>query len=183
MAIPAERRKHTLLNSPAWAVLKVATLFLVSDALLRLVFFIYNCGGGWEYAGGQVPLALLVGIRYDVATLAIFNGLFLILMALPIPALIRRGRLLRWLQVLFHLPVMILNGIDVIYFGFSGKRLSHELFSSTKEAANVSGTDLLQYWWLIIGVFLIAAVHLWLIRKWWRAVHAPEGPWQRKVGH
>ncbi|MFN8396436.1 MAG: sulfatase-like hydrolase/transferase [Bacteroidia bacterium] len=183
MAIPAERRKHTLLNSPAWAVLKVATLFLVSDALLRLVFFIYNCGGGWEYAGGQVPLALLVGIRYDVATLAIFNGLFLILMALPIPALIRRGRLLRWLQVLFHLPVMILNGIDVIYFGFSGKRLSHELFSSTKEAANVSGTDLLQYWWLIIGVFLIAAVHLWLIRKWWRAVQAPEGPWQRKIGH
>lgn len=183
MAIPAERRKHAFLNAPAWVVLKTMALFLVADSLLRLVFFLYNAGGGWEYAGGQVPWAMLVGIRYDIATLAIFNGLFLVLMALPVPFLIRRHRLLAWLQVIAHLLVAILNGIDVIYFGFSGKRLSHELFSSTKEAANVSVADLLQYWWLIIGVILLAGLQLAILRRWRRAVQAPDGPWKRRIGH
>ncbi len=155
-------------------LLLAVLLMLAGDLMMRLVFFFYNAFGGWEFSWGDVPLALLVGLRFDLATLAIVNGLFLVAMALPV--LGGRGlRILSFLLVLFHLPVLFLNGVDVIYYGFSSKRLSHEFFSGGAAAYNFGLNDALPYWWLILLVFALAAGQLWLLFRASRKVQPPAG--------
>ena len=93
-----------------WAI----GLLLLGDFLMRLVFLAYNAGSGWAFEVGDVPLALLVGLRFDLATLAIFNGIVLILMVLPVRGMQRGRKALNLVLALLHFPVLLLNGIDVV---------------------------------------------------------------------
>lgn len=145
-------------------VLGAACVLLLGDFLLRLVFLAYNAGN-WEYAGGDIPVALLVGLRFDLATLAIFNGWALLLMALPLRIVARRLRAWALVLLLAHLPVYVLNGIDVIYFGFASKRLSHELFSGGKDLAHFRWSDFLPYWWLVLLVLVMMGMQYWVLRR------------------
>jgi phosphoglycerol transferase MdoB-like AlkP superfamily enzyme len=160
-------------GSPLAFVLSATGILLLGDLLMRVAFLAYNAGGGWEYAAGDLPLALLVGVRFDIAALAVFGGLPLVIAMLPIASqdsLVRRVPL--WL-LLMHLPVHLLNGIDVIYFGFASKRLSHEFFSGGKEAMNVGFGEFLSYWWLVIVVGLLVAGQWWLLRRAARRMQKP----------
>jgi phosphoglycerol transferase MdoB-like AlkP superfamily enzyme len=144
-----------------WAV----GLLLLSDFLMRLVFLAYNAGSGWAFEGRDVPMSLLVGLRFDLATLAIFNGIVLILMVLPVRGMQRARKALNLILVILHLPVLLLNGIDVVYFGFAGKRLSHELFTGGKDLTNFGLVELLPYWWLALLVVGIAGLQFWLLNR------------------
>lgn len=160
-----------------WAILKYLSsailVLLAGDMLMRLVFFSYNAGGGWEFDGADVPLAMVVGLRFDLATIAAFNGLILILMALPFGGRSRAMPIWNALLVLLHLPVLFLNGVDVVYYGFASKRMSHELFSGGKEATNFGMAEILPYWWLILMVLLLAAGQWWLLRRAARSLPTP----------
>jgi Sulfatase len=159
--VPARRWR----NSPLLFVGRAIGILLLGDLLLRLAFFLYNAQGGWDYAAGDIPLAMLVGLRFDLATLAVFNGLLLVLALLPIP---RQDRLIErlapWL-VLLHLPVLVLNAIDIVYFGFASKRLSHELFSGGTEAMTTGMDSVVAHWWLLLALLLLATGQWWLMRR------------------
>jgi arylsulfatase A-like enzyme len=170
---PSGTRLQALKSSPFAFVLKAAGILLLGDLLFRLIFFLYNAGGGWSYEMGDVPLALLVGLRFDLATLAVFNGLPLVLALLPIARQDRLIRRLAPLMVLLHVPVYILNGADVVYFGFASKRLSHEFFSGGKEAMNMDVGEILSYWWLLLLFLLLASGQWWLMRRAARRVQPP----------
>ncbi len=153
-----------------WAI----GLLLLGDFLMRLVFLAYNAGSGWAFEVGDVPLALLVGLRFDLATLAIFNGIVLILMVLPVRGMQRGRKALNLVLALLHFPVLLLNGIDVVYFGFAGKRLSHELFTGGKDLTNFSLRDLLPYWWLALLVVGFAGLQFWLLNRGFRRQQMPK---------
>jgi phosphoglycerol transferase MdoB-like AlkP superfamily enzyme len=157
-------------------VLKAGLLMLGGDFLLRLVFLVYNMGGGWEFSWADVPMALLVGLRFDLATLAIFNGLILILMALPFKGGLRGTKVLTWLLLGLHLPVALVNGADVVYYGFASKRLSHEFFSGGREAANFGTAEVLPYWWLVVLTLLVVAGQWWLLQRALRKVQPQQLP-------
>lgn len=161
-------------DSPLAFVGRAAGVLLLGDVVLRGAFFLYNAKEGWAYDAADVPLAMLVGLRFDLATLAVFNGLLLVLALLPLP---RQDRLIErlapWLVVL-HVPVLLLNGIDIVYFGFASKRLSHEFFSGGKEAMNTGVGEILSYWWLVLPVGLLVAAQWWLMRQAARRVRLPE---------
>jgi phosphoglycerol transferase MdoB-like AlkP superfamily enzyme len=174
--------KASVLSSQFFMLFRAVGILLLGDFLLRCVFFLYNAGGGWKYAGGDVPLSFLVGIKFDLAAIAVFNGLVLLVMALPLGAILRQMKWLNAALVAMHLPVIVLNGIDVVYFGFSGKRLSHELFTGGKDLANFSLGDLLQYWWLVVLALVICGIQLWLLQKYVGRVRPWGSGWKVAVG-
>jgi phosphoglycerol transferase MdoB-like AlkP superfamily enzyme len=156
---------NSVYKSTFSSAIRAVLVLLMGDFLLRVVFFWYNRGAGWDYEGRDVPLSLLVGVRFDLATIAILNGWVLLWMALPLSFVVRRIRQLNLLLVIIHLPVLLLNATDVVYFGFSGKRLSHEFFTGGKDLANFSVTDLLPYWWLLLLVFSLSWGEFWLLNR------------------
>lgn len=145
--------------------LKGLALLMVTNTVMRLIFLGYNAFGGWDFAWGDVPLALLVGLRFDFATVAIFNGVVLLLLLLPVLHGPRARKVLCWLLLLSHLPVMFVNGVDVVYYGFASKRLSHEFFSGGTEAANFDLKDVAPYWWLILLVLAVGGWQLWMLLR------------------
>ena len=135
--------------------------------MLRLLFFTYHLQGGWKFISGEAFQAFLVGIRFDLATLAIFCGIFLLLLSLPI-SFLQSTKARKWISgtmLSLHFFVMFLNGGDVAYFGFSSKRSSHELFTGGKDLLNFSFADMLPYWWLFLLVFALLAIQFRLV---WR---------------
>mgnify|MGYP003685515021 CR=1 FL=1 len=112
-------------------------------------------------------LSFLVGIRFDLATLTIFSGIFLLIFSLPIPVL-QKAKPRKWLASVMlglHFLVMFLNGGDVAYFGASSKRTSHELFTGGKDLLNFGISDMLPYWWLFLVVFGLLYLQFRLVFK------------------
>ncbi len=157
--------KWAMLRYQLRIILRVLGMVLLCNLLLRMVFFFYNAGSGWSYEISDVPKAIFVGIRFDLATFSIFNGILLLLMLLPWRGILRGRKLLNFLFVLMNLPVLLLNGIDVVYFGFAGKRLSHELFTGGKDLTNFGLVELLPYWWLMLIVISLVGLQFWWLNR------------------
>lgn len=132
--------------------LTVIGLLLVLNFILRLVFLMYNLGQAATVPPGEILLSFLVGIRFDLATIFIFNGLILLFMALP-GAINQRARTYligNALIVLVNFPVLAVNGIDVVYYGFSEKRLTHELFTTKSDLSSFRPEMLMEWWYLFV---------------------------------
>jgi uncharacterized sulfatase len=118
---------------------------------LRLVFWVYNHGSADSYTWSQALWALGVGMRFDLATTCMVAGIPLMLLGLPIP-LFRRPRAQKVFTGLLMgmiLLVGLANCIDVVYYGFAAKRLTHELFTTGSDLSNFGLSEILPYVWLL----------------------------------
>lgn len=117
---------------------------------------------------GDVLLGYLIGLRFDLATIFILNGVFLLFLSLPIRLNQQRRtyKVMNWIIVLVNIPVLIVNGIDVVYFGFAEKRLTHELFTTKSDYQSFQPSMLMEWWWLILfAVVLIVGFYRVLDRS------------------
>ena len=120
--------------------------------LLRLGFLLLNFGTFREIPTGSVMLALLHGLRFDVAAILWLN-LPLVLLSLLVPVRRRLGQ--QWLRGLFvgvNLLGFLLNVIDWEYFKFIGRRLSNEWRTIGHDLSQQAGQIGLHYWYLAIPV-------------------------------
>ena len=122
-ATPAGNPWHTL-----GLLVRRLGLVVLLLGLLRLVFwFLYRTSFG-NVPPGQVPQVLLQGLRFDVATVVIWNAPLILLFLLPV-----RWRDSRAGRRVFRTGFMLINGlllavccIDLIYFGFNHKRVGRD---------------------------------------------------------
>lgn len=144
-------------------LLRLFGLLLLANFLMRGLFVGYNHNALPSNEIPQVFLAFLVGIRFDLATICILNAPFLLLLALPWKPVLRL-RIQRWLMPIlwfFNAIILFLNGVDIAYFSTSSKRLSHELFSASKDLGSFDTSVFAIY----AGLFLFwAALSFGL---WW----------------
>lgn len=140
-------------------VLRLVLLLLLAHACMRGIFYAYNLGSN-EVTLGQSLIAFLVGIRFDLATLCIVNGLALLILLVPKPWMLgsRGQRIWPLVLALVNGLFLFFNGMDVIYFGYSSKRLTHELFSLGKDIGSFGLDNFLPHWWLILMWLAISYV-------------------------
>lgn len=111
----------------------------------------------------------LVGIWFDIITVALYYLPFIVFSLLPIPKAVEKFRTI-FLLFLFSVTsfvVYIFNAIDVAFFSYVNKRSSFEYLTHilTNEDTNVlAGDFLFEFWWLIaffiISMFLSIFVYL-----------------------
>ena len=140
-------------------VLSVIGLLLSLNLVLRVAFLLFNQAQAHSLGWNYLFTAFMVGIRFDLATIFIFNGLIFLLVLVPSGLHKRRKTFLvaNTLILLVNLPVIFVNGVDVVYFGFSEKRLTHE-FSSTRLNDLLHfplGELALQYWYVLVLMGLV----------------------------
>lgn len=143
--------------------LTVILLLLGLNFVLRLAFLFYNTGQATTVPVSEILISFLVGVRFDLATIFIFNGLFLLFLALPFPFAGKQKtyKICNWLIILANLPVLVMNVIDVVYYGFSEKRLTHELFTTKSDYQSFRPSLLMEWWYL----FLLAGVLIYLFYR------------------
>lgn len=135
--------------------LTVVGLLLVLNFVMRTVFLLYNSAQATAMSWGEIMVGYSVGLRFDLATIFIFNGVILFLLSLPL-AINRNRRTYRfynWVLIAANMPILVVNAIDVIYYSFAEKRLTHELFTTASDFGSFKPAMLVEYWWLFL-VFL-----------------------------
>lgn len=163
------------------ALQRLGTLFkylgisLVAITLSRLFLYFFNTAYFNELDTFGFLAVLWHGLRFDLSALAMLQAPFLLIFFLPFPK--RWAKIKRILLIglfgLANLIVIALNGIDSIYFRFTLKRSTADLFSyitTGDDALRLLPQFLMDYWFIPLLVLLI----LWLSIKAFKKVKVAE---------
>lgn len=142
-------------------VVLVMGLLVAGSQILRGVYLIQNIEFAADIPTGELLGAFLGGFRFDLAALCIFNGVFLLILSLPLNYVKQKWMPAVWatLFVLLNLGIFLLNSADIAYFSFARKRMSHEIFSGGKDLFSWEKLDIGSYWYLyLLWMVLLAAI-------------------------
>jgi len=140
-------------------LLRRLVLLLGVYFVLRLMFLICNPGIFSGVSFLRVAQAFGYGLRFDLSALVAINFLFILLSLLAARAKpnLTYERLVQGVFLIFNIPFLIINVIDLEFFQFTGRRLTFQRLSLAGDAGVKWTTLLLSYWLLLLfGLFLIA---------------------------
>jgi phosphoglycerol transferase MdoB-like AlkP superfamily enzyme len=138
----------------------VVGLLLLLNFVMRTVFLLYNSAQAQAMTWTDILIGYSVGLRFDLATIFIFNGLILFFLSLPLAIHRRRSsyRIYNWLFVAANMPILVVNAIDVVYYSFAEKRLTHELFTTQSDFGSFKPSLLMEFWWLFVLFIVLTFV-------------------------
>ena len=137
-------------------LLKRLAIVLGAYTLCRLFFLAFNYEMVQVVGKAQLMLIFIYGLRFDVFSVLITNALFILLHLAPLKLFLRKNyqRLLKIVFFTFNIPALLLNCIDFVYFRFTQKRTTGDLF--TPEIAGDISNNAINYitdFWYILIVF------------------------------
>lgn len=146
------------------ALFKRLFVLLLIYSLCRILFYSINFSLFSSVPFSELGFILIHGVRFDIVAIVYCNVFFILLHILPLPWRDTKGyqAFLKVLFYSFNIPAIVLNCIDFIYFRFTLKRTTSDIFSWTG-----LGTDLKKllpkfmadFWYVI----LLFAAFLFLI--------------------
>ncbi|MCU0607705.1 MAG: sulfatase-like hydrolase/transferase [Candidatus Edwardsbacteria bacterium] len=147
----------------------IIVFLLALYQLLRLGFLIANARFFAGVPAGDVLMAFVRGIRFDVAALLLLNGAILLAYNLP-------GNPARWKPlgiVLFvlcaaNIAGIVLNLADYGYFPEAQRRLVSELSTMTGDIAGMVPGLVADFWHLFLLLVALAVLFVWLSRRYFR---------------
>lgn len=144
-------------------VLRRLSLVLGLYAALRLFFLVYNRAFFTEATAGEIALAFLHGLRFDLAATAATNIIFVLLCLLPrqVPPTPGHQRLLKGVFLGLNVPFLLINAIDLEYFRFNGRRSTVDLLSLAGDAG-VKWLALVSTYWVVVLLGAAMAAMLWI---------------------
>ncbi|HRP31881.1 MAG TPA: LTA synthase family protein [Agriterribacter sp.] len=146
--------------------------------LCRYLFFIFNKELFRGITADSAMLIMQGGIKFDIAALFYFNGLFIFLMLFPIrqrhSAMYQR--VVGWTFFLFNGLAILLNCIDIIYYRFTLRRSTRSVFGEFEHETNKWKLvfQFLKDYWYIVLLFIGL---IWLMKKlygWVKINPAPD---------
>ncbi len=162
--------KIARIQNPVAALLSDMLVVFLLFMVCRVVFVMTNWG---LYTGNMTAGHLLslfqAGIIFDTSAILYTNVVVILLMLLPLHWKECNGyyRVVRWIYWLCNTVAICANLMDCVYFPFTGKRTTADVFAefSNEGAGNMTkimGEQFLANWYLV----LLAALLSWLL---WRA--------------
>lgn len=142
------------------------TLLLFLMSCSRLIFYLFN-----QASFPSVSLLdIFVGVYFDIVSISLYALPFIFLSLLPFPFRLKRNYQL-FLKIFFLILVLfmlILNLIDVVYYSYTSKRSTIDLFTilgAGEDFGQQIGSFLRDFWFLILALVVFIALILWLLKK------------------
>ncbi len=166
-----------------WVVFP-ALLMLGLYSAQRVVFFFANENAFETASVAEIRDAFLLGLRFDVSFLLLWNIPFLLLWCFPWGGAERRilfaKRLALALFLLLNIPPLVFNFADTAYFPLSGRRSSLAVLSLWPDFLQQIDQLFVNYWMVPAGAFVFFVIVFVLL---WRWLHAPRdfvcaSPWR-----
>ncbi len=145
-------------------LLKRLLILFFSYSLCRLLFYSINYSLFSSVSFPELVFIFVHGLRFDFAAIIYCNIPFILLHLFPLPwrDSKRYQSILKFLFFLFNIPAIAFNYIDFIYFRFTQKRTTSDIFSWTglgDDLKNVLPKIITDFWF----VFLLFAVLVFLM--------------------
>ncbi|QZE13064.1 sulfatase-like hydrolase/transferase [Halosquirtibacter laminarini] len=148
--------------------------FLMGSMLLilqlcRILFVLFNYSLFQNVSIEKYIPIFLVGLRYDIATLCLYNTPLLILFLQFYRYTYNKiiESVLMTLFVIVNTVILITNLVDVFYFAFTLKRITFSIFDYLGTQANMESLGLeflFTYWYAFVLLFILLIV-LFLVFK------------------
>lgn len=147
--------------------LMIAFLFLW---LSRILFYVFNTQHFHHLTSGEVFNIIFFGLRFDFSSLLALNAPFILMMTLPVTW--RRFKTYRIIaNTLFYtgnLSGIALNFADIVYFRFTQKRMTGDIFDFVTK--NIEMSVLLpqfirDFWFYFLMFFVLAAGFIILTKR------------------
>ena len=154
------------------------TLLLIVFQLTRYYFFISNYSKYSETNLGEIIWAFIVGIRFDLVSIGIFNSIFIILSILPFLFITHKTyqNILKFIFISINSILIFTNLLDSEYFKFTQKRSTFDVFDvlQTDDFNQMVGGYISTYWY----VFFIGIILTFILIKFYPNIK--NGRWTEK---
>ena len=146
-------------------IIKNIAILLVFYTLIRLFFLVYNFETFANSSFGDLLIAFLHGIRFDLSAVIYINLLWIIIYIPVIYNYDNKKYLIftQWVFYLSNFAAILFNIIDVEYFRFQKMRSGAQLFNGENDITKLLPAYFRDYWWIFIlsvfTVYLISKFH------------------------
>ena len=155
---------------PAWTTLINICVAFAIYAIARLAFLLEN----WHYFTNDLSFRHLSTIFYggyifDRSAIVYTNALYIVLMLFPLWLKERRGYHLfcKWLFVIVNGLALVINLCDAVYFPFTLRRTTTNVFSEFSHESNLADiflTQTLNHWYLLLLAIVVIGLTCRLYR-------------------
>lgn len=148
---------------------KKILLSLVLFQLCRLGFYVFNIHYFSDISPKQLAIIVLGGIKFDLAAALYLNALVIFFVILPHPWRFHRlhQQLVKYTFFFFNALAMAMNVVDFVYYKFTLRRTTSEVFAQFENEQNKLGFAfqfLIDYWYAFLVWVLLVWVMVWLYR-------------------
>ncbi len=146
------------------------SVVLLMLSISRWLLYIFNTNSFNNLTLQELFRLYLVGFRFDIHTLIIFNAPLLVFYGLPLKAKYKKTykKVIDILFVATNSIAIALNLIDVIYYRYLDKRMSSELLTFIKGSDENQGSMILNFltdFWFMFLIFFIFVFSLIILTK------------------
>ncbi|MFT3702334.1 MAG: LTA synthase family protein [Agriterribacter sp.] len=160
-----------------WAFVYRLAVVLLLFQICRLLFYLLNQSLFHDINTEEWMHILRGGLVFDISALFYFNGLFILLMLLPLP--FREGvvyqRIVKYVFFITNGFAILLNCIDFIYYRFTLRRTTRSVFNEFSHEINKSKLllqFLADYWYVVIIFVALILLMIWLYQR--IKIYAPD---------
>ena len=145
--------------------LLIALLFF---SLSRLLFYLFNTQFFGDMDGIDLLEAFLGGMRFDISIVIILSAPFILMNTIPVPA--RSGKTWQLLALvsfyITNISGFALNMIDTVYFRFTSKRMTADIFSfidaGEDDMMTLIPRFLIDFKWEFLSWVFLSMIFIWI---------------------
>lgn len=150
-------------NNNLAQLLKLIALLLSVYAICRFLFYGFNYSYFSELSPWQLVKIMFFSIRFDLSVIVLSNFIFILLFLLPFP--FRENKwyrnLLKWLFISVNSIAVIANCADLVYFQFTLKRTTADVFhlfggKIGNDLGRLLPLFIKEYWYVVIVWILLS---------------------------
>jgi len=146
-------------------LLKRILLLLFVYFLCRLFFLLFNRNFFSDVSLGNLLIAFIHGMRFDLSAIIILNLPLIALHFFPINVFYNKKyqKVMKWVFALINIPPLLFSCIDFIYFRFTFRRTTADVLSMLGlggDVVKLLPAMFLDFWyvlliWITLSIFLI----------------------------
>lgn len=144
---------------------KVLLLMMFIFTLLRFLFYILYSQQYYGVPVGEIGLSFLIGLRFDLASVMLVGGFFILLLNLPGRFKYKQLYKISILSLLFLVVFasIVLSLGDIFYYPYAKRRISYEIFNLFKSVPELITIILTDYLVPLIIAFVVVILlgYLW----------------------
>jgi phosphoglycerol transferase MdoB-like AlkP superfamily enzyme len=144
-------------------LLKRLLLITLVYFLFRVLFLVFNYQHFQSASAVDVLMTFIHGLRFDLSAIFYSNSLVILLHILPIRQFSneRYQRFLGWSTLVFNIPAIVFNIVDVAFFPFQGKRSTADLFNilmAGDTLKNTLGQMVSDFWHIPLLIIILTII-------------------------
>lgn len=154
------------------SLLKKIGLLLLVYSVCRLLFYWFNHFYFSDLNFGQLVTILFSGVRFDLSVIILSNSIFILLYLIPFPLRERLAyrKLLIFLFIAINSAAILANCVDLIYFQFTLKRTTADVFNFFggqigNDLGRLLPLFLKEYWYMFLIWILLSVAVVYFYKK------------------